>query len=292
MKAGTTTLYRDLMENPAIFMPEIKEPGNLQSDDVLCDEGRREYAAHFIDARSDQICGDASTEYSKLPDISGVPGRAGKILDRNLRVIYVVREPVSRIISHHKHEFYANRIRCDIDEAVGAMPRFIDYSRYAMQIEPWIDMLGEDRVRIVVFESYIADRRRTIDSLSEFLGIKPAVEVEDADTAHNSAAGKRMLKGPIAWVQQSFLYQRVFKGVLPRTAKDRIRSMLPKPPNRIAPPSAATVGRVFDELSPDIARLTRIMGHTEPAWDIEAVLRKYGAQSSRASSSSPHAKQR
>ncbi len=35
--AGTTTLYRDLVENPTIFLPTHKEPGNLSEDGVLTD---------------------------------------------------------------------------------------------------------------------------------------------------------------------------------------------------------------------------------------------------------------
>ncbi len=42
-KAGTTTLYRDLLANPAIFLPIDKEPGNLREDGVLTVAGRSAY---------------------------------------------------------------------------------------------------------------------------------------------------------------------------------------------------------------------------------------------------------
>ncbi|MEE9131784.1 MAG: hypothetical protein V3T84_17370, partial [Phycisphaerales bacterium] len=56
--AGTTTLYRDLVENPAIFLPIDKEPGYLSEDSVLTDSGRSAYARHFAGAGSHQICGE------------------------------------------------------------------------------------------------------------------------------------------------------------------------------------------------------------------------------------------
>ena len=67
MKAGTTTLYHDLLTNPQVFFPLDKEPGNLASHDVLGEDGRGRYASIFKTARPDQICGEASTTYTKLP---------------------------------------------------------------------------------------------------------------------------------------------------------------------------------------------------------------------------------
>ena len=63
MKSGTTTLYRDLLAHPDIFMPAHKEPSNLCHDRVLDENGLREYAHHFELAKSDQLIGVIASPY-------------------------------------------------------------------------------------------------------------------------------------------------------------------------------------------------------------------------------------
>jgi hypothetical protein len=86
MKAGTTSLYRDLLTNPAVFFPADKEPGNLTDDRVLAEAGRREYELLFRGAVEGQICGEASTTYTKEPDLSGAATRTPVITGAKRRV--------------------------------------------------------------------------------------------------------------------------------------------------------------------------------------------------------------
>lgn len=76
MKAGTTTLYRDLVDHPNIFLPEQKEPNTLV---MYGSDMRRiidDYASLFARSPQDAICGEASTAYTKRPDNEGVAARA------------------------------------------------------------------------------------------------------------------------------------------------------------------------------------------------------------------------
>ncbi len=75
MKGGTTTLYFDLGAHPDLHLPEPKEPEVLvrHADPAAI---REAYAAHFRNARPGQLCGEASTVYTKRPDHEGVAERA------------------------------------------------------------------------------------------------------------------------------------------------------------------------------------------------------------------------
>src|SRR5262245_60208451 len=99
MKSGTTTFYHDLAAHPDVFLAE-KELGALSRDVATV-----EYASYFKRAKPEQLCGDVSTTYSMCPDVSGVADRAKKNLSRNTKIIYLVREPVARAISHHYHYY-------------------------------------------------------------------------------------------------------------------------------------------------------------------------------------------
>ena len=268
MKAGTTSLYRDLMTNPAVSMPYKKEPANLTRDEVLTDPGRRAYAALFEGAEPGQICGEASTGYTKLPRFPGVPRRALELLGPDLRAIYVVRDPVARIISHHFHEWTSKEIARGIDEAVRAEPRYIDYSRYAMQITPWIDTLGRDRVLVLRFETYVERRRESVDEVCRFLGVEPCGELIDPDAVYNPSVGKPVPRGPFQFVRQRAVYKRLLRPILSAQARQRLRAVfLPKATDRPDPPSPDTIEYILEQVADDSARLAGIMGHAGPLWD-------------------------
>ena len=276
MKAGTTSLYRDLLANSAVFMPIDKEPWNLAGDDVCQPEGLRQYAKLFEKAKAHQVCGEASTVYSQLPDITGVPRRAREVLGDRLMVIYLVREPVSRIVSHHHHLWLSGAVACGIDDAVHRYPRFINYSRYAMQIEPWREVLGPQQVLIVQFETYINDRRGTVASVSRFLGIEPQCEQIRAETAYNKSEGKPVPKGPVANLRHRWLYRTIVRPLLPLSAREKLRStLLPKAQDRPDPPSIETVRYIIEQVRDDAELLRAIMSSDEPLWDFQDVLRRY-----------------
>lgn len=279
-KAGTTTLYRDLLANPSIFLPDDKEPGNLCDDDVLTETGCTAYARHFANASTDQLCGEATTSYSKRPDIPGVPERARRLLGDKLKVIYLVREPISRIISHYHHELTSGEVTCGIDEAVRTIARYIDYSRYAMQLTPWLNELGPEQVLIIHFESYIETRVKTLASVCKFLGVAPRPDTVREQIVYNRSAGKPIPVGPIAAMRKSSLYRRFVRPLLSASAKDKLRAaLLPKAPHGPAQPDLDTVRWIVEQLSDDVAQLSTMMDRCEPLWDLQEIMRQIESKS-------------
>lgn len=268
MKAGTTSLYHDLLKNPAIFMSSDKEPNNLCHEEVLTEKGHLEYSKLFDRAKPGQICGEASTAYSKLPDFPGVPQRAKQLLGDNLKVIYIVRDPIARIISQHHHEITSGKISCNIDEAVKEYPSFIDFSSYAMQIKPWIEALGRDSVLIVHFEAYIGDRKKTVELVSRFLEIEPHFHGIDQDEVFNKTQGKPVPKGMIAWIRHAAVYRRMIRPMFSIAARDRVRkALLPQAQPRPSAPTSKTVQFIKDQISGDVQELTDLMQQDKPLWE-------------------------
>ncbi len=269
MKAGTTTLYRDLERNPEVFLPFRKEPSHLARDEVLTPAGRDEFARFFRRARAHQKVGVASTQYAKLPDLPGVPERARRVLGPDLRVIYLVREPVARIISQHRHDAAVDLIACGIDEAVRTEPRFINYSLYAMQIEPWIETFGRQRVLILQFETFVRNRLATVEEVSRFIGVTPRPDLVQAGVAYNESDRKRILRGPLAVISRNVLYKKLVSPYIPLAAKEKLQEvLLPKAPPAPAPPSPETVALIRDKVRDDAERLRKILGRDEPLWDL------------------------
>lgn len=99
MKAGTSSLFRLLREHPSICAAQAKEPEFFsQHQGHAVDTPRYEdlfpsrSAAHSFYL-------EASTGYTKYPEEHGVPLRM-KQQGLNPRFIYIVRDPLSRTLSH------------------------------------------------------------------------------------------------------------------------------------------------------------------------------------------------
>lgn len=277
MKAATTTLYHDLLANSEVFFPFEKEPSNLIYESVLTVSGRREYAALFRKARPHQICGETSTAYSKLPLYAGVPLRARDVLGKSLKVIYLVREPVSRSISHHQHQI-ANGVYAEqsLDQALIDHPNVLDFSRYAMQIEPWIETFGPDHIRIVIFEDYIQRRMETIEDLSLFLGITPCPESIDPTKSYNRGDSRTVKSGFFGRMSKTLLYRAVIRPLLPMRTRYLIRdALLPTAHPLRETPSLGCIERMIKVLAPEAERLGHLMGHDGSPWDFGEVRRSY-----------------
>jgi len=267
MKAGTTTLYRDLSSNTHIYFPTTKEPNHLAQDAIFTEQGLAEYAELFSGARSDQWCGEASTRYTMWPDWPDAARRAEQILGRDIKVLYLVREPVDRIVSQYRHEFSARRIRLDINRAIFSCPALLNYSRYTTQISPWLERFGKRRVRVLVFEDYIYNRKRTVKSVCEFLGVPSHADSILDDRIYNQSSGKPIPRGTLFRVTQMAWYRKIFRPLLNHQTRDMLRQkLLPK-----APPSAnvllpETIDYVRRSLGDEIARLQDVLATDRPLW--------------------------
>ncbi|MDF1563929.1 MAG: sulfotransferase [Deltaproteobacteria bacterium] len=269
MKSATTSLFRDLGYSPAVFLPEDKEPNSLTSEAVLSGEGRRAYEALFSGATAGQLCGEASTAYTKRPEIDGVAGRAHALLGPELKLIYLVRDPVERIISHHHHDVARGVASPDIDAEVRRQPRYLDISRYAYQLEPWIETFGRDHLLILRFEDFTARRREVVDEVCRFLGLQPCGHLIDAGKTFNPGDNRRPTTALWRRLVGHPLYRRGLRRLLPWQVRERLRlRLLPKAPARPPPPRPETVDWIVDELHEDMEALGHLMGSAGAApWE-------------------------
>ena len=268
MKAGTTTLYRDLLTHPRVFFPLDKEPNNLTRERVLEDAGRSEYAALFKDAGPDQLCGEASTAYTKRPTFEGVPARAASLLGEGVRVVYLMREPVARARSHHRHMRHFGECETDdLAHAIERHPELIAYSRYAMQLEPWLGALGPGRVLALEMEAYTADRASTVARVQSFLGLDPRPGLVEVDKVYNQADGKPVIQGRWRKFQQSGPYRKLIRPLLGVETRAKLReTRLPKASGGHSEVDSAVERAIRGAIADDQRRLRELLGNGAPSW--------------------------
>lgn len=274
-KSGTTTLYRDLLTQPDVYFPFHKEPTALAHDKVLTPEGLAEYEALFANAKPGNVRGDASTGYTKIPRFTNVPARAHKVLGPDITLLYILREPVSRIVSHHHHEITNKPGPATVDEFIDVDQTTIPFSRYAFQAKAWLEHYSIDRLNVLLFEEYVKERRAVIERLAPVLGFSPDPDRVDPQSKFNAAQDRSSDRGFAMRIRQTWPYQRL-RPMLPVSTRDRFRRMLtakaPPPP---PPPSEACVERLLNELEDDQRELADIIGRPYPLWDPNNVRERY-----------------
>ena len=221
MKAGTTTLYRDLEHHPQLFLPPEKEPDTLVrfGDDMAAIEA--DYASLFGGALGGQLRGEASTSYTKRPDHEGVAERAFRLCGEGLKLIFLARDPVNRAVSHYRHDFGLGYVEEPLSEALRAYPHYAAYSAYEWQLASWRERFGPDRLLLLDFEDYVENRSATLERVCSFLEIDPARLADPKeDRAFNSSEGKPVAKGLVLTFVTSRFYQRRLKPLVPWGLRD------------------------------------------------------------------------
>lgn len=264
-KCGTTTLYEDLRRHPDIALAE-KESSYLLARGA--DLGNAdEYWSHFGAASSgSRISGEVSTEYAMLPRIDAV-AKATRLL-RSVKVIYIVRNPLDRTISHHHHLLAEGRASADIDREIRDNPDLVNFSRYATQITPWVKAFGRQNVHVIRFETYMSDRATGLAQLLDFLGLSSLAHPV-TERAYNTASTKRVATGRWKSLSRSRAYRSTVRRMLnPDLRRWLMARVLPEPPPRPPGPSAKTVRHLVEALQPEVDELASVLG-TERWWSLE-----------------------
>ena len=224
MKAGTTTLYDDLQGQQGVAFPPEKEPEDLAHDRILTEAGLADYKRKFAGLTAELI-GEGSTAYTKRPDSSAAE-TALSVLGPDLKLIYLLRDPIGRMISHYKHEYGLGRETRDLNTALRETSAYRDYSRYSWQLEPWQALFGNDNILILHFEDYMADRKAGLQKACDFLGAGPVEKSPSG--ARNVSDGKAVTRrGSFAHrFSKSRFYQYQIKPLLGNALRDRLKKLV------------------------------------------------------------------
>jgi hypothetical protein len=270
MKAGTTTLYRDLEDQPGFFLPQIKEPAVLvrAASDA---EARERYAYLYRSSPSGRPRGEASTHYTQRPRYEGIAERAWRLFGGDLRLVYLVRHPVERTLSHHGHLFAQGDAPARLQDALRTDPTLVAFSRYAMQLEPWLEAFGRDAILVIRFEDYVRDRMGVIQNVADHVGAAFDPGRHPRTEGHNRSEGKEV--PPRLWrrLAGTWVWQRWLRPAIPARLRQRVKSQISTAAVQPPKPGAEILASLADELADDAARLARLLGSPSPLWDVRVI---------------------
>lgn len=167
MKCGTSSLHSYLRQHPQIFMSAEKEL-DFFIEDRQWRRGVDWYASQF---RCAPVRGEASPNYSARDRFPGVPERMHSLIPE-AKLIYLVRDPVERVISHWVHIYSGHGETLPIDQAIRASS-YIERSQYWRQLQAFLEYYAADQILVVDSDDLRHRRNETMRGIFEFLGVNP-----------------------------------------------------------------------------------------------------------------------
>lgn len=267
-KAGTTSLWGYLREHPQIFMSDPKEL-NFFTTEHNWHRGLEWYESHFEEAGDARAIGEVTGSYANWPNFAGVPERMVEVLP-DARLIYVIRNPVERIVSAFKYMSLRGDEDKPMDEAIRTNPMYLSVSSYATQIEQYLKVYPSDRLHVVVSEDMRDDREATIKKVFEFLEVDPDVELEIL--GHEFNRTDRKLREPRSLIRKAKAlpgYKKIIKRMPGPVIKFAKRIGM-KDIIRLEEMTLSAETRTFIEeaLQDDLQRLRNYLGNDFHCWGL------------------------
>jgi len=279
MKSGTTFLSTLLDLHPAIYIARPEEPSYFVAEEQLrtlwpsmWDRGYwRSEAAYlrlFEPGGDAALLGEASTNYTKLPFATGVAERiAGFAPDA--RLVYVMRDPVERSISHYWHMVRFNGEHRPMLAAMTADPRFLAVSHYAMQLAPYAALFGWERLFTLTYEEMTRQTETTIRRLYAWLGVNPSIALPPGFDAPENATPEIVQRPALGGVLHRLRRAQPMRSLAPhvpqtlRTAAKRLASKAVRR-GAVDPSDAIAFLRPIQQRQ--TAELSALLGRDFPEW--------------------------
>jgi hypothetical protein len=192
MKCGTSSMHNYLDAHPEISMSRQKEL-NFFSFDRHWQRGEDWYGRHFSSTAA--IRGESSPSYSKFPKVPHVPGRM-KIVIPSTRLIYLVRDPLARIISHYMHLREGGRENRSLHAALCQFEgnQYIDCSRYHMQLQQYLGHFPQSQILVISAEEMKENRHETLREVFRFLNVDESFRSPRHDAIYHASKPHGLLR--------------------------------------------------------------------------------------------------
>ena len=174
MKSGTTSLYAYLSIHPEIEMSVRKETDFFMKFNNL-EKNLSWYESSFSGNR--KIRGEISPTYTKYPQVKNVPERMREILP-DVKILYIVREPIDRIISHVWHHLVMGRgdnwfesIQEAIDRKDLLFNEYVSASVYKDQLTDYLKYFPKEQILVLAFDELKNRPEAFMAKVCRFLGV-------------------------------------------------------------------------------------------------------------------------
>ena len=261
-------MHAYLNQHPQIYMSREKEL-NFFVEERNWHKGVDWYAA-FFKQKDARFRGESSPSYSTFPLYQGVPERMYRLLPE-AKLIYMLRDPLDRIVSHYVHRLANGTENRPLSEAV-TDPQdniYIYRSRYYSQLQRYLEYYPEDSILLITLEDLSLEPTRTLQACFSFLGLEMGpIGNRLIHVLHSSKRKRR--KTPLGYaLARTSLMQKT--EILPYAIRSNVERLLFYPfSHSVKKPvlSPALKDRLVGRLQGDIDQLRKLTGLKFQLWSL------------------------
>lgn len=222
------------------------------------------YAAHF--SAQAPVRGETSPHYTDRPFLEGVAERMAQVIP-DARLVYAVRDPVDRLLSHYLHNFGGGYEQRSLEEVLAdEETSYFQRGRYAFQLEPYLAAFGAEQITLVSQDELGDDRDGTMARLFGFLGVDAEFTSPEFDRQWETGSAKggggfRLMDRAVRLPGLRSLDRNFDR--LPERLRWRVERIIHDPDSGEAPKPELDAGaraRLAEFFAPDIERLEEIAG--------------------------------
>jgi hypothetical protein len=296
-KAGTTSLYFYLRQHPQVYLSPVKEPGFFGAADMLSGPYRdqvlryldrhraairsyldgpqtqqvryavlewEDYLKLFRDVQAETAVGEASVDYFWQP--SAPAAIRAKIPDA--RLIFMLRNPTEILLSRYLASLWhgppATFRSWFLAAQASPNPELVPLgpSRYATNLQRFLEAFGRDQMRMCLYEDYRTDPRSVLRDLFVFLSVDPDFPV-DLSRRHNETLVPRFPR--LHALRHRIPGATVLTQWLPRGVRRLLQRVYNRPRAHVTL-DAADRQSVVDYYRDEILRTADLIGRDLSAW--------------------------
>jgi hypothetical protein len=246
---------------------------NFFCEEQTWDLGMDWYRGRFDDRFP--VRGESSPHYTNQPRFTGVAERLHDAIP-DARLIYMVRDPISRILSHWRHATGAGyETRGGDIDAILSDPdtAYVHRSMYWMQLQPYLERFDREQIAIISQEELQSDREGTMRKAFSFAGVDPDFTSEQFSREWEKSTAKesekyqfmeRLIKLPgFRSFDRNFdRLPESMRWMVEKVVHDPDKPSAPKPELR-----EATRERLRGFFGADVAALQEFAGRKFQGWD-------------------------
>jgi hypothetical protein len=275
-KCGTTTLCDLLGQHPEIFVSSPKEP-NFFSYDHIYTKGWHWYESLFDNANGALARGEGSVSYSLQAYEDRVCERILNHLP-DVRLIYIVRNPLSRIESNykqhhhsgHQHKWY---LPFSLKDALQYLPQMLINTLYWQRINAFRSHFPDEHILVLFLEDLMTNPNAVLSRCFEFLGVDSSVMIKHGNRRLNTGDTKYYDKRPMRFIRTHGTLNAIwtrFPGKVQRMAnpimRKRFTGQLKWEPS--------IRDWVMNQIAEDSLQFLKFYGKPPNFWDIDSPTRE------------------
>ncbi len=201
-KTGTTWLARQLGRHPGIFVPLMKETKYFNY--YWRFKNLAWYLSLFQEGAG-RLKGEATPNYALLPRSTI---RLIHDLHPQLKLIFLMRDPVDRAWSHARWDFHLrienflslgediNEVSDDVWQERFVSPASVHFGDYLGQLQRWLEVFDRSQIFVGFTEQIHSSPRELLNAIHDFLSVGQPAQIDKASLTERVNPGESRQLSP------------------------------------------------------------------------------------------------